>query len=233
MANAYPRHVSDVERPRAGRGRATRRPASLRIAGLSLIFLLAASPAMAIEEPEFELVETRVDYELRRYPGFVVAEVEVTGTQVDAGNTAFSSLAGYIFGRNVSQESIAMTAPVIQAKSEKIAMTAPVIQQPKAAGTWIVQFTMPAKYTLATLPRPTDPKVRLREVPGRLVAVREYRGGWSQGRYDEELAILRKALARDGLAAQGPPQWARYNSPFSLPLMRRNEIWIDVPIARK
>jgi hypothetical protein len=91
-----------------------------------------------------------------------------------------------------------------------------------------VQFTMPSKYTLATLPKPNDARVRLREVPDRVVAVRAYSGGWSLKRYEKELVALRAAMQRDGLAAVGEPQWARYNSPFSLPFMRRNEIWIEV-----
>jgi len=45
---------------------------------------------------------------------------------------------------------------------------------------------------------------------------------------DKELAGLREALQRDGIAAVGEPQWARYNSPFSLPFMRRNEIWLEI-----
>lgn len=184
---------------------------------------------MSLETPKYELVRQADGYELRRYAPYVVAEVEVEGTATEAGNQAFSLLAGYIFGKNAASESIGMTAPVTQARSQKIAMTAPVIQQPGGGeGEYIVQFTMPSKYTLATLPRPLDPRVQLRAVAGRLVAVHQYRGGWSEDRYDREELALYTALARDGLKAKGPPYWARYNSPFSLPAFRHNEIWIDV-----
>jgi hypothetical protein len=196
---------------------------------LMMLFTLIGVPAMAIEEPGFERVGTREGYELRRYPGYSVAETEVTGSQADVGNAAFRILAKYIFGGNVTQQSIAMTAPVIQAQSEKIAMTAPVIQQPgDTPGSYVVQFTMPSKYTLDTLPKPNDARVRLREVPDRVVAARTYKGGWSLKRYEEELAVLRAAMQRDGLVAVSEPQWARYNSPFSLPFTRRNEIWLEI-----
>ncbi|MCC7197886.1 MAG: heme-binding protein [Gammaproteobacteria bacterium] len=184
---------------------------------------------MAIEEPGFELLKTAEGYELRRYAAYVVAEVDAGGDASAAGNQGFRLLAGYIFGKNTPGESISMTAPVLQAKAERIAMTAPVLQQPGAGkDQYVVQFTMPAKYTLATLPRPVDPRVRLREVPARKVAVREYRGGWSVERYEREVQELRAALKRDGLEALGEPHWARYNSPFSLPPLRHNEVWIDV-----
>ena len=198
---------------------------------LFLLTLIGVCPAMAIEEPGYELVRKSDGYELRRYAGYCVAETEVAGSQTDAGNAGFRILAKYIFGANQSQQSIAMTAPVLQAQSETIAMTAPVTQQPGAApGTYVVQFTMPSKYTLQTLPQPNDAQVRLRQLPDRLVAVRAYGGGWSLARYDMELAALLEAMQRDGLVAIGAPQWARYNSPFSLPFMRRNEIWLEIDL---
>ena len=169
---------------------------------LMMLFTLQGVPAMAIEEPGFEVVGTREGYELRRYPGYCVAETEVTGTQADVGNAAFRILAKYIFGGNATQQSIAMTAPVIQAPSETIAMTAPVIQQSsETPGNYVVQFTMPSKYTLDTLPKPNDVRVRLREVRDRVIAARAYKGGWSLKRYEDELAALRAAMQRDGLVA--------------------------------
>ena len=189
---------------------------------------------MAIEEPSYQVLRSADGYELRRYAGYCVAETEVSAPQADVGNAGFRILAKYIFGGNATKASIAMTAPVIQAPSEKIAMTAPVIQQKviqqggSAPDRYIVAFTMPAKYTLANLPIPDDKRVRLRAVDDRVVAVRTYRGGWSLSRYGSELKLLRDAMARDGVSPLGEPQWARYNSPFSLPFMRRNEIWLQI-----
>ncbi|MBM4382145.1 MAG: heme-binding protein [Deltaproteobacteria bacterium] len=187
---------------------------------------------MAIEEPTYQVVERRPDYELRAYGPYVVAEVEVKGTQESAGNAGFRVLAAYIFGENRSRESIAMTAPVTTARSQKIAMTAPVIERAAGEGTYLVQFTMPAGYTLASLPEPKDRRVQLREVAARSVAVRRYSGGWSQSRYQAELQTLERALRRDALAFVGEPLWARFNSPFSLPFLRRNEIWLELATAR-
>ena len=185
--------------------------------------------AMAIEEPSYAVVRSAEGYELRNYPAYCVAQTEVTATQSEAGNAGFRILANYIFGGNTAKSSIAMTAPVVQAPSATIAMAAPVTQQPgSGSGRYVVAFTMPSKYTLETLPKPNDDRVRLRKVGARIVAVRAYGGGWSFSRYEKELAALRMALARDALVPIGEPQWARYNAPFSLPFMRRNEIWLQV-----
>jgi hypothetical protein len=193
---------------------------------------------MAIEEPAFELVEETPEYELRRYEPQILAETEVPGPFDKAGNRAFGILADYIFGANRSSEKIAMTAPVSQRpataeendKSIRIEMTAPVTQRTKqgASGPYVLSFVMPARFKMETLPRPDDARVRLREQPGRLMAVRRYSGGWSEARYRVHEAQLLEALRADGLTPVGEPVYARYNSPFSLPFLRRNEVMVEV-----
>ena len=71
------------------------------------------APAMAIEEPQFEVIHVTDDYEIRRYDPFIVAEVDVPGDSGDAGNRAFRILADYIFGNNAPGEKMRMTAPVV------------------------------------------------------------------------------------------------------------------------
>ena len=66
------------------------------------------------EQQPYEVLEQGDGFELRHYPAHVVAEVEVEGSFEDAGNRAFRSLFRYITGHNRSQESVAMTAPVVQ-----------------------------------------------------------------------------------------------------------------------
>ena len=113
-------------------------PQQLRgtLIGIGAMFLLAGANAVAIEEPEYEVVQTYPDFELRRYAPYLVAETEVTGDFDEVGNSAFRILAAYIFGENRTQEKMEMTAPVNQrpeaGEGEKMAMTAPVAQRPRA-----------------------------------------------------------------------------------------------------
>jgi len=206
------------------------------IAGV--ILLLAGGPALATEEPRYDVVKQYEAFELRRYAPQLRAETEVTGEFAAAGNQAFRILAAFIFGDNRKQESISMTAPVNMQPAEtgeKISMTAPVTMVPKEGGaqrgTYVFSFVMPAGYTRATLPQPTDPRVVIREVPARLVAARRYSGTWSESRYREQEAILVEAVAHAGLRSAGPPVFARYNSPFSLWFLRRNEVLIEIANA--
>ncbi len=181
---------------------------------------------MAIDEPRYTVVRAYDAFEVRRYDAYLVAETTVRAAAEDAGNQGFRALAGYIFGGNKGARKIEMTAPVAQTPV-KIAMTAPVTQS-ASAGAYVIQFAMPAEWTLETLPRPVDSNVTLRSMPARTLAVIGYSGTWSQSRYDEHLKKLQDALAQAGLRWHGEPVWARFDPPWTLWFLRRNEIWLTL-----
>jgi hypothetical protein len=191
-------------------------------------FSLSAGEAIAIEESSYSVVEQVDNFELRRYQPNIVAETLVEGDFSEVGNEGFRRLAGYIFGKNRKQQSIDMTAPVSQEPdSEKIAMTAPVSQEAEG-GKWRITFTMPAEYTMETLPLPLDDRVILKQEPGRLMAAIQYSGTWSRDRYQEREASLKSFIDEHGLKAVGEPVFARYNAPYTLWFLRRNEVLIPV-----
>jgi len=188
---------------------------------------------MGVEQTKYTVVAQDGRFELRDYAPHVVAETVVGGEFEQAGNRAFAALFRYISGDNRSRSRLAMTAPVSQspradrAGGEKIAMTAPVEQQ--AVGErWAVSFTMPAAYSLETLPQPNDPRVVLRRVPARRVAAVRYSGTWSEKGYLRHKAELEAWVAERGLRRVGDVVWARYNPPFAPWFMRRNEILVEV-----
>jgi effector-binding domain-containing protein len=196
-------------------------------AGLFLL-LTGAMTAMATEEAPYTVIKTDGMFELREYAPQVLAEIMVDAGLEDAGNQAFRPLFDYISGKNKAQRKIAMTAPVSQEPAgEKISMTAPVSQQ-RVEGKWAVSFMMPAAYTMETVPIPDDPKITLRQVPARRVAAVRYSGFWSEEKYLLHKEKLEKWITENRFTVSGEPVWARYNSPFALWFMRRNEVLIPV-----
>lgn len=205
----------------------------MKLAGYALLLMiLLPAMSMALEEPEYQVIEQHEEFELRRYDAYIIAEVDVAGGFDSAGNNAFKILAGYIFGDNEVAEKMAMTAPVESrpsASNEKMSMTAPVTStDADSQGMTTYAFVMERKYTLETLPRPLDDRIRIRVVPERTMAVRRYSGRWTESKYQEHQQVLLSALASKGMQTSGSPTLARYNSPFSLPIMRRNEVMIEV-----
>ena len=200
----------------------------IRIIVAAALIPIGGMTAMAIEEAPYKVVKEAGIFELRDYAPHILAETVVDGDLEEAGNKAFRRLFNYISGENRSRDKIAMTAPVSQEqKGEKISMTAPVGQQ-RVQDKWAVSFMMPAAYTLETLPVPTDASVTLRQVPARRMAAVRYSGLWSEKNYLRYKGELEAWIRENGLTVIGEPVWARYNPPFTLWFMRRNEILIPV-----
>jgi hypothetical protein len=186
---------------------------------------------MAIEEPSYEVLEQASEYEVRRYASYLVAEVDVEGDFGEAGNKAFRLLSGYIFGDNQTEEQMSMTAPVESRPKEegvRMSMTAPVTSTASASEEYTYAFVMERKYTLDTLPQPRDPRIRLKELAARVMAVRRYSGRWTEGNYRKNEAKLMEALSADGRYPIGAPILARYNSPFTPWFLRRNEVMAEI-----
>jgi hypothetical protein len=186
---------------------------------------------MAIEEPKYSVLENAPPFQLRSYSPMILAQVEVQGDLDEASSQGFRLIAAYIFGKNRVQEKIAMTAPVAigeqSAKSAKIEMTAPVNIE-GSAGRWNVSFVMPAEYTLESLPLPLDSRVVLKPLPAVKRAVITFSGFYNDQKLEQKTRELEAWMKSMNLQAVGSPQFARYNPPWTLPFLRRNEIMIDV-----
>jgi len=187
------------------------------------------SPAMATEEPAFTLVQKLGNFEIRDYAPVIVAEVTLQGGAERARNAGFQPLADYIFAKDRKGPQIAMTAPVTQAPREQIAMTAPVTQQrADSSSSWTVGFTMPASYTMETLPAPANPNVRLIPHPAKRMAVVRFSGTGSAGEMEQMRGDLMKQVATLGLTPVGAPVFAFYDPPWTLPFFRRNEVMVEL-----
>jgi hypothetical protein len=198
---------------------------------LAIITLTFTGVVMATEEPQFSVLEKTPPFELRSYAPMILAEVKVEGDLEEASGQGFRLIAAYIFGQNQVSEKIAMTTPVAiegQApKSAKIAMTTPVSIESNA-GQWIVSFVMPAEYTMESLPKPLNSKVQLRQIPAVKRAVISFTGFYNANKVAERTMELEEWMRTKNLPAASAPKFARYNPPWTLPFMRRNEIMIDV-----
>jgi hypothetical protein len=188
------------------------------------------------EEAAHEVLFDDGKFEVRQYEDALVARTVTTGDLGEAGSAAFRRLGGYIFGKNVTRDSVAMTTPVFQEEvetsdepeSESIAMTTPVFQEEPAEGTWVQTFVLPREYTMETLPVPTDPNVELAVLPGLKVAVVRYSGLRSTRSIEEQTERLRAWMAERDLVATDAPRSAAYDPPWTIPFFRRNEVQIPI-----
>ena len=196
--------------------------------GIILVGGVLAGPLKSnVEKPDYEVVTSVKNIEIRRYAPMIVAEVGVEGQRENAISDGFHLLADYIFGNNTVQQEISMTAPVQQQASKKISMTAPV-QQQEADGAWKVSFVMPYKYNMQNLPKPNNNSVTLRQIPKQDFIVIEFSGTNSSGNISKHEKKLMQHIKEHNIKAHGSPKYAFYNPPWTLPFMRRNEIMIEI-----
>ena len=186
------------------------------IYSLGAAWLLASSGvAQAIESLAFEVVDSQQNVEIRQYAEHMLATVRVRAGFGEAGSQAFRPLFNYISGENAGEEKIAMTAPVLQHLDTQ-------------SDQWLVSFVMPSEFDDTSLPVPSSDIVSVSVQPSLLMAALQYRGGWSQSRYEEHEQILMKTLGDLQLSACGEPRWARHDPPFMPWFMRKNEILIPL-----
>ena len=194
--------------------------------------LITSKTAMAIEEPKFNLIAKENAFELRVYQPKIIAEVSIDADLSESSSKGFRLIADFIFGNNTSRlggsEKISMTAPVsVYEKSEQISMTAPLGVQEVKDG-WKVYFVMPSKYTLDSIPKPNNAQVSIKQIPAKKFAVIRFSGLVDEEKMNKKVKDLNEWIVSRNLKAISNPELARYNPPWTLPFLRRNEVMVEV-----
>ena len=187
---------------------------------LILLLFLISKLAMALEEPEFVIIKSFSEYEIRKYKDRLAVQVEYSNN--DRG---FQYLFNYISGANINAEKIDMTTPVTQ--SIKIDMTIPVTQSLKD-DKMVMQFFLPSKFTINTAPKPTNERVSLVIIEGGYYAVIRYSGRSTDKNYYKKFEELKKYLKKDKIEIIENGIKATFNGPFTLPPLRRNEAMVKI-----
>lgn len=202
---------------------------AINLAGCSVFGIRTA------EELKYDVISKSGDIEVREYQPYIAAVASMKGPYEEVQGDLFRVLAAYIFGKNTTDSTIAMTAPVqmnpeMKDSSEQIAMTAPVVMQPESEGIWKMAFSMPSKYTMQNLPKPLDPEVTLVEVPAKKFAVIRFTGSYDnlEKRGDKAEQLSKWLSTQSQYKKLSDPVFAGYDPPFTIPFLRRNEVFIEI-----
>jgi len=163
------------------------------------------------ERQKFDFVKKipRTKVEIRRYHPCVIADVLVEAPYSQAASLGFRPLVTYI-----SQNNIAMTAPVLQESTD--------------SRSWIISFVMPEGMTVADLPNPQSSKVTLRTLAEQLAAVLPFTGITTTSKIQEKESELRLALTNESLTPIGTLRIARFDPPWKPGFLRYNEVILDL-----
>jgi len=201
------------------RGEGSTRQFGLATLGGSLAMMLTRWQLARLfsEKAQYRIETLDGDFEVRQYAPRVQAETVLNAAPWKQSlNEGFDRLAKYIFGENSRQKKIAMTAPVL--------VTVGAMDR----ATRTVAFKMPDCEPFETLPAPNDRQITLRRIPARRVAALRY-----NGRYGEEIPAQKRQellthVRAAGLLPIGEVTFAGYDAPWTLPLLRRNEVQVEL-----
>jgi hypothetical protein len=164
------------------------------------------------ESAPYRTLRKEGSFELRSYPALNLVETAAAGPKASRNN-GFRRLFRFIAGQNEAAIKIPMTTPVfLSGQPEERAMA----------------FVMPIDRRPEEIPRPTDPAVSLRRMPGGLFAVRRFSGFGTASNEAAQLKKLRGWIQKQGLLSYGEPVIGYFDPPWTLPFLRRNEVMLPI-----
>ena len=184
---------------------------------LAIIFIVFQSfrkfSASTIETQKYRVVKKEHGFEVRFYPKATFATIRSSGANYkQVASSGFRKLAGYIFGGNNQNKSIAMTAPVRMEMSEKGSA---------------MSFVMPEKYDMASLPKPNDATVEIKQSEEVYAAVIAFGGYANDEKIDDYKNKLVALLQKKNIKIIGNFNFLGYNAPYQF-IGRKNEISIPI-----
>jgi len=96
-----------------------------------------------------------------------------------------------------------------------------------------MQFYLPSRFNKDNIPSPSNSDVKILNIKGGYYAVITYSGRASNKNFIKYKNILENELIKKDISILSTPIKATYNSPFTLPLLRRNEAMFEVNIKNK
>jgi hypothetical protein len=177
-----------------------------------IIFALVSFSSKNIETPDYKILKTVDEVEIRLYPKMIVAKTSLQDNSFENnGSNGFRTIANYIFGGNEKNEKIAMTAPVVMNMGDSATM----------------YFVMPKKYAKNELPTPSSKNVQIIEEESKILAVIQYGGYSSDEKIKKHCNELQRVLAKNNIKVKGAFLYMGYNAPWDI-INRRNEVAIEV-----
>jgi len=179
---------------------------------VGITFIVVSFTSKEIESPEYKVLKTIDEVELRLYPKMIVAKTSLADKSFEnQGSNGFRTIANYIFGGNEKNQKIAMTAPVVMEMSDSATM----------------YFVMPKQYKKEELPNPSSKNVRIVEEAPKTLAVITYGGYSSDKKIEKHQKELMNVLAKNKIKTKGAFMYMGYNAPWDV-INRRNEVAIEV-----
>jgi len=167
-------------------------------------------------------------YQIRLYEPLIIAQAASEGGYLKATSSGYKRLTDYVSGNNLAQQTVNLGPPLLVTGTKpNIELTTPYYEE-FLGGVWLTSVAMPEQYTLATLPKPVDPMITFETLPRMRVAVITFSGYRSEWLINNKADQLTQWLRQKRLTATSPPRSVIFDSPLTIPGLRRHEIHINI-----
>jgi SOUL heme-binding protein len=191
-----------------------------------------AETPIDLKEPSYRVVMTTNDYEIRDYDTYRVASTRASADEGSSSGSssavdswaqdgaAFATLASYVLGGNQESQVLEMTTPVTTTMTGEMRFYLAVPDDRDAP--------MPMDSSTAAS------AVEIQTLPPARLAVRKFPGFVTDGEVSRQKQALLTALELDGIELDVrhgqtvPHVIFQYNPPYTVPVLRRNEIAVPV-----
>jgi hypothetical protein len=164
------------------------------------------------EKHKYEVVKSLELFEIRKYEPALFSSVELKSDNFREGNgEGFRILAGYIFGNNITNEKIAMTAPVVMEMGDNYKM----------------MFMVPKDYDLKNLPKPNDQSIIFEQWDEKTFAAIRFDGWATNEKIEKYKQILLEELQKANYKHNNNFMFLGYNAPYER-TNRRNEVVVEL-----
>lgn len=184
--------------------------------------------------PPYRVLSRGEGYEIREYDAYTVASTSMskvdepyTMDDLASGGEAFNALAAYLFGANEDKEVMEMTTPVTTTSTGEMRF-----YLKERDGGSSSSFPMPVAENDEIFNEKGS--VNIQEIPSATLAVAKFTGFVTEGEVERQKDALMTCLAIDGIEIDVPHASAvphvilQYNPPYTIPILRRNELGIPV-----
>tara|TARA_B100001250_G_C19618030_1_gene708040 strand:- start:118 stop:690 length:573 start_codon:yes stop_codon:yes gene_type:complete len=189
----------------------------MKLIGLTSILAIILFTMLLSEdkykEPSFTLLQSKGNIEIRQYKECIVARTSLIKNQRESDNNMFRVLASYIFGGNDNNESIPMTAPVTTFED---------------TNSYNMLFYMLESNEINDLPNPSGQNITFDKFDLGKCAVIKFSWYVNDKKINKYQKKLKKFIADSGYKIESPFMVNRYDSPWTLPFMRRNEVLVQI-----
>ena len=167
--------------------------------------------ACEYEEPDYKVLESKEDFEIREYPSLIIAEITMSANKQKLKNESFMALFDYISGANTEKQEIKMTIPVFQ--------------NPTEDEKWSMSFILPQKWSLDQAPQPNDSNITVKELSSQKMAVIRFSGRDTNVNFSKHKKLLEDYLIKNNLEYNKDQAiYAVYNGPWTPWFLKRNEV---------